>query len=297
MGRRQKSEVDAAMGVVQMLGALFLIALLYPPFRQQVIKLGLYATGTIIVVGVVAFGVILIRRSERKPHLSKAAVGTPQPTQSPLGTVRLAAVTPMVTPRVAPATLPAVTPKPAKLSAPIPPDLIKQLRTIDWFQFEQVVALTYHKLGYSVCRRGGANPDGGIDLVIQKDGVPEAVQCKHWKTRRVGVKVVREFLGALTDAGIKHGVLVTLGDYTPDAKQLAQKHEIEIVTEAKLAKLLEEADARFDPAALAILRDKRKYCPKCEAEMVLRTAKKGLNVGSQFWGCSRFPICRFRLDV
>ena len=75
--------------------------------------------------------------------------------------------------------------------------LIQQLRTIDWFQFEQLVAMVYRKQGYAVDRRGGANPDGGIDLVIEKDGMRTAVQCKHWKTWDVGVKAVREFLGAL----------------------------------------------------------------------------------------------------
>ena len=33
-------------------------------------------------------------------------------------------------------------------------------------------------------------------------------------------------------------------------------------------------------------------CPKCNSDMVLRTARKGPNAGSQFWGCPRFPACR-----
>ncbi len=33
-------------------------------------------------------------------------------------------------------------------------------------------------------------------------------------------------------------------------------------------------------------------CPRCEAEMVLRTAKRGANAGKQFWGCSNYPKCR-----
>lgn len=32
-------------------------------------------------------------------------------------------------------------------------------------------------------------------------------------------------------------------------------------------------------------------CPKCGAQMVLRTAKKGSNAGNQFYGCSNFPKC------
>lgn len=34
-------------------------------------------------------------------------------------------------------------------------------------------------------------------------------------------------------------------------------------------------------------------CPKCGSPLVLRKAKSGNNEGSQFWGCSSFPKCRF----
>ena len=33
-------------------------------------------------------------------------------------------------------------------------------------------------------------------------------------------------------------------------------------------------------------------CPKCERPMVRRTARRGSNAGSDFWGCSEFPRCR-----
>jgi Restriction endonuclease len=178
-------------------------------------------------------------------------------------------------------------------------DLIEQLRAIDWFQFEKLVALVYGKLGYAVARRGGANPDGGIDLVIQKDCQCSAVQCKQWKTRNVGVRPVREFLGALADARIQKGIFITLGGYTGEAIQLAEKHEIEIVNEVGLAKMLEDAGARFDPDVLSLLTDTRKFCPKCESEMVLRTARKGSGAGQQFWGCSAYGKwkCQFTMPV
>ena len=32
-------------------------------------------------------------------------------------------------------------------------------------------------------------------------------------------------------------------------------------------------------------------CPACNSPMTMRTAKKGENPGSRFWGCSRFPAC------
>lgn len=43
--------------------------------------------------------------------------------------------------------------------------------------------------------------------------------------------------------------------------------------------------SRVNPAA-------ERKCPKCGSSMVLRTAKRGTNVGKQFWGCSAFPKCK-----
>ena len=38
-------------------------------------------------------------------------------------------------------------------------------------------------------------------------------------------------------------------------------------------------------------------CPSCGAQLVQRTAKKGPHAGSQFWGCKRYPQCKFSKDV
>lgn len=35
-----------------------------------------------------------------------------------------------------------------------------------------------------------------------------------------------------------------------------------------------------------------KNCPKCGHDMVLRTARKGMNSGNKFWGCTQFPQCK-----
>jgi predicted RNA-binding Zn-ribbon protein involved in translation (DUF1610 family) len=34
-------------------------------------------------------------------------------------------------------------------------------------------------------------------------------------------------------------------------------------------------------------------CPKCGGELILRTARSGTNAGSQFYGCSKYPACRY----
>ncbi|WP_243134510.1 topoisomerase DNA-binding C4 zinc finger domain-containing protein [Enterocloster asparagiformis] len=40
-----------------------------------------------------------------------------------------------------------------------------------------------------------------------------------------------------------------------------------------------------------------RICPKCTSPLVLRTTKKGAHAGEQFYGCSRFPKCRYHENL
>ena len=44
-------------------------------------------------------------------------------------------------------------------------------------------------------------------------------------------------------------------------------------------------------------RDPAPACPKCGSSMVMRTTKRGKNIGNQFWGCSTFPDCWKRIPI
>jgi hypothetical protein len=39
--------------------------------------------------------------------------------------------------------------------------------------------------------------------------------------------------------------------------------------------------------------DSTTTCPKCGSQLLARTAKRGANAGSKFFGCSSYPRCRF----
>jgi hypothetical protein len=186
-------------------------------------------------------------------------------------------------------------PKPQQpISKPKPRQSIsQQIRQIDWFQFEKLMELAYSGTG-SVTRKGGANPDGGIDLVLNQRGGSTGIQCKHWKSWNVGVRVVREMIGALADAGMKKGIIVSLNPFTQDAIDLAARHNIELVGEQGVIGLLKYLDQK---EVQRLLTDTRKYCPRCESEMVIRTASKGTRAGSQFWGCLGYPGCSFTMEI
>lgn len=170
--------------------------------------------------------------------------------------------------------------------------LSEQLRKIDWFQFEKLIELIYRNRGYSVQRLGGANPDGGVDLIVESANEKFVVQCKHWRKWYVGVRQIREFLGTLADTKIPNGIFITLTGYSGEAKALADKHAIKILNESDVVKMLEESGLKYSQKVSELLSDPRKLCPKCENELVLREARL---TGNQFWGCSTYPRCKFTM--
>lgn len=40
-----------------------------------------------------------------------------------------------------------------------------------------------------------------------------------------------------------------------------------------------------------------KICPRCGSKLVIRTAKRGPNVGNRFYGCSSYPKCRYTEEI
>lgn len=286
--RRRNRDVDIFESLFALVALVFFLSMFNPAVRQALVAVGYLVLALVGLALAGGVGSLIYRFRKQRQQEADAA---------PLKVFNLNRIEPQVSvsPLSSPVKLKVEVPPPVREQAKL--DFLEQLKNIDWFQFEKIVALVYEKLGYAVTRRGGANPDGGIDLIIRKDGQTAAVQCKQWKTWNVGVRAVREFLGALTHEGIQKGIFITMRGYTGEAKQLAQEHGIEIVNETDLARMLESTDARFDPKTRDILSDQRKFCPKCEREMVLRTAGKGKGVGQKFWGCSGYPKCHYTMQA
>ena len=57
------------------------------------------------------------------------------------------------------------------------------------------------------------------------------------------------------------------------------------------------ATRRMHVAGVAALFGSGTVCPKCGSALKLRTARTGKRAGSRFYGCSRYPVCRYARDV
>ncbi|SEI45343.1 restriction endonuclease [Frateuria terrea] len=170
---------------------------------------------------------------------------------------------------------------------------LDSVRGLSWRQFELLVGEAFRRQGYTVQETGLGGADGGIDLLLHKDGKLTLVQCKRWKTQRVDVKVVREMFGLLAHHQASDVKIIAVGDYTADARRFAAGKPIELITGATLLDMVRSvrtAPASLTPQARASAAlETPPPCPKCGKEMQLRTNRR---TNERFWGCTSYPSCR-----
>jgi restriction system protein len=73
---------------------------------------------------------------------------------------------------------------------------IDSLRALPWKQFEDLLGEAYRRQGYKVKANLGGGADGGVDLVLRREGKVTVVQCKQRQTNSISVQIVRELLAS-----------------------------------------------------------------------------------------------------
>jgi restriction system protein len=91
-----------------------------------------------------------------------------------------------------------------------------------------------------VTETGGGGADGGVDLILKKNGEHLLVQCKNWRVDKVGVKVVRELYGVVAAEGATGGVVICSGAFNQEALDFARGKPMELIEGTTLARMIEE---------------------------------------------------------
>lgn len=185
---------------------------------------------------------------------------------------------------------------------------LESLAAGGWRQFELLVGEAFRRQGYSVEETGLGGADGGIDLILRKDGRRTLVQCKQWMRQQVGVSVVREMFGLLAHHQAHAVKIVCIGTYTNDAQRFAEGKPIELIGGEQLLEMIRAVQqhatapstpqaARVEPvfastestASATITVPSSPRCPRCGSSLVQRRNRR---TSENFLGCSQFPRCR-----
>lgn len=191
---------------------------------------------------------------------------------------------------------------------------IESLRHMRWQDFEQLVGEYYRRQGWRVQETGGGGADGGIDLVLKRNGEAWLVQCKRFAKSAISVKIVRELLGVVASERATGGIFITTSTFTREAEGFAKGQKLELVDGETLLHRIKEVQAKrgitlapptpllHEASSSTVFQSPLSslppteplivHCPQCGSQMIRRTAKQGAKAGSAFWGCSNYPGCR-----
>jgi HJR/Mrr/RecB family endonuclease len=114
---------------------------------------------------------------------------------------------------------------------------------MSWRDFERLIGEAFRRRGCTLTGFGGGGPNGSVDLALIKNGHKFLVQCKHWRERKVGVSVVRELNGVLVAMGADKAFVVTGGEFTREAREFAEKSEVELIDGKSLQELIAAVDS------------------------------------------------------
>ena len=177
------------------------------------------------------------------------------------------------------------------------------LRALEWRRFEALCEEIFKQDGYVIkpeprpVRRNSDDSDYlWLHSRLDLQQAVRIVQCRNWSGEPVGVTAVREFLGAMVDAGLKSGALMSCGAFTAEAEALARRHGIMAVSGPDLLALIGKRPEGLQRELLAVATEGdygRPTCRHCGLKMVARSATED---SLTHWVCESFPRCRGTLD-
>lgn len=170
----------------------------------------------------------------------------------------------------------------------IPPILVKTIDELDWHEFEKFCKTYFERRGF-VVEMTPFERDGGIDLILWKEGHKALVQCKHHRSK-IKIHQVREFFGVMSELKISTGFYVAKNGFTIDALKFCMRNRIRTIDKHVLKAYFQPSSERFITKDM-IPGSKVIICPRCRRTMVLRNRKTGYG-DSKFFGCSHYPQCR-----
>ena len=162
---------------------------------------------------------------------------------------------------------------------------------IEWRRFEAVCERLFAQSGFKT-KSQSHGADGGVDVWMYSahaEGPVSIAQCKHFRSKEVDVKLIREFFGVMSSHKLQRGTFVTTSTFTADAQKFANENGINALDGDKLLKLITTRTPEQQKELLDIAYEGEYSIPTC-ASCGIKLVKR-----TKFWGCSNYPKCRTQI--
>jgi restriction system protein len=110
---------------------------------------------------------------------------------------------------------------------------LERARGLSGESFISTLEEGFRRAGYVVTRM-----EGGVDLMLRREGLVTLVACRRWKAMRTGIEPLREFESATRKHGAAGRMYIAAGEVTENARVFAAERNIRLVQEEELARLL-----------------------------------------------------------
>ena len=115
-------------------------------------------------------------------------------------------------------------------------ELTEQARSMVWAEFGDLIEGAFRQQGFVVtCPKTGL-----VDFEIEKNGLITLVSAKRWKAATVGAQSVRELLNVLERDDAYSCSLISLGQFSQAALDLAGENPVQLMGPTQIAQLLHE---------------------------------------------------------
>ena len=121
---------------------------------------------------------------------------------------------------------------------------LTQTQNMNGYEFEEYVTELLSHLGFQSIKRTPKSGDQGGDIIASKDGVKHVIQTKHYNGS-VPNKAVQEVVAAKKYYSCEGAIVVTTGEYTRSAMELARVNSVELWDRSVLKNKIDDINEKL----------------------------------------------------
>lgn len=118
-------------------------------------------------------------------------------------------------------------------------DTLDKLYMLNPFDFEEAVGEMFRKHGFSNVRITPSKLDGGVDIIMEKNGDTYGVQCKKYDPESyIKIEIVKALIPSCQRLGIVHPVFVTTAKYSAHTRHYMQEEDMWLIDGSELVSMM-----------------------------------------------------------